>query len=539
MIKLLICDDEPYICSLLQHFINAEQLGIQRIGFAYDGNSALEIILTQQPDIVITDIKMPGMDGLSLISQVRAQGLNTRFVIVSGFGTFDYARQAMRYQVEDYLVKPIEREAVQEVMEKLCSAIKAEQESRGQMQDTLDALEHSSLVARRYFLSSILYNPAQTTGRSLEVLNREFHMDFQPGLFQMVLVNLIPLEQQMQISDSMKRIESYLRSIFRESCLECESYMEKSSILFLLNYPADAPEEMDKRLTHYFRSMFSRPEYNAFFRMVFLFSKPYSSIGDSSKAYQEAKSLLPAGILKGYNCICAAQLPAAPVPAPAAGPAEYLGNLLQSTQLSLQSALYAYFLSQKAYILAAPSSFPQLLETVAAYVAKQAGAEAAQLQAVLLQIQDGLTGCGDLTALCALAAAALFGLLEHYAQLQAREKSLPVQAARQYIAQHYTEALTLELVAAQVFLSPSYLSALFRKELKQTFNDYVTELRVKAAKNLLAQPTYTIAQVAELVGYTDAKYFSRIFTKKVGLKPVEYRRLRAADMEAGIADFQR
>ena len=124
--------------------------------------------------------------------------------------------------------------------------------------------------------------------------------------------------------------------------------------------------------------------------------------------------------------------------------------------------------------------------------------------------------------------------MENYARLSAGAKSLPVQTARQYIAQHYAEPLTVELVASEVFLSPSYFSTLFKKELKMTFNDYLTDVRISASKKLLAKPQFSIAQIGELVGYGDAKYFSRIFTKKVGLKPNEYRKLRAADMEGII-----
>jgi two-component system response regulator YesN len=107
MVKLLICDDEIKICRLILNLIDWESLGVRVVGTANDGISALRIAEAEQPDIIITDIRMPGMDGLEMIRNIRESGLATDFIIISGYRQFDYAQKAIRYGVEDYIVKPI------------------------------------------------------------------------------------------------------------------------------------------------------------------------------------------------------------------------------------------------------------------------------------------------------------------------------------------------------------------------------------------------------------------------------------------------
>ena len=118
MRKVLIIDDEPRIRRGISHCIPWERMGIEPAGEAANGVEALEIIRAKRPDVVITDIRMPDMDGLDLMAMVRKEGIPCRFIIISGFAEFEYAQRALRYGASDYILKPVDEEKLLRSIEK-------------------------------------------------------------------------------------------------------------------------------------------------------------------------------------------------------------------------------------------------------------------------------------------------------------------------------------------------------------------------------------------------------------------------------------
>src|SRR5699024_545596 len=114
MIKVLIADDEHRICKLIMKLINWEEISMDVIGTASNGIEALDLIKEKRPNIVITDIRMPGYDGLEMINRAKRENQDIEFIIVSGYSHFEYAKKAMAYGVKDYLLKPINREELLE-----------------------------------------------------------------------------------------------------------------------------------------------------------------------------------------------------------------------------------------------------------------------------------------------------------------------------------------------------------------------------------------------------------------------------------------
>ncbi len=125
MFRVLIADDEPDVCRLIGHLIEWERLGLEAAGTAENGKACLEKIREENPDLVITDIRMPGMDGLELIRQVKEEGFTCRFVIVSGYQQFEYARRALRHGVEDYLLKPVGKRELNECLGQIVEKLEA------------------------------------------------------------------------------------------------------------------------------------------------------------------------------------------------------------------------------------------------------------------------------------------------------------------------------------------------------------------------------------------------------------------------------
>ena len=128
MLKVLIADDEIKVSKLILHLVQWEELGMEVIGTVNDGVEAFELILEKQPDIVITDIRMPGMDGIELVEKATKEMESSKkvfFVIISGYSQFEYAQQAVKLGVEDYLLKPIKKKELEAVLHKILSKYNA------------------------------------------------------------------------------------------------------------------------------------------------------------------------------------------------------------------------------------------------------------------------------------------------------------------------------------------------------------------------------------------------------------------------------
>ncbi|MDO5423218.1 MAG: response regulator [Eubacteriales bacterium] len=123
MYKLMIVDDEKAMCEILAEIIAWKELGVEVVGTCKNGLEAFEKALELRPDILLTDIRMPGMSGIELIQKLTEEGLPTKFILLSAYGEFEYARQAMKYNVRHYLLKPCNEEQIQQAVSEVCSEL--------------------------------------------------------------------------------------------------------------------------------------------------------------------------------------------------------------------------------------------------------------------------------------------------------------------------------------------------------------------------------------------------------------------------------
>ena len=130
MISVLIVDDEPAVCRLLRHLIRWEELDMTLSGFVYDGQEALELLEEKKPDIVITDICMPGKSGLELIQESQCRGYDISYIIISGDREFKFAKQAISLGVEDYLLKPLKEQEVNQILYRIGNQIRKRKQKK-------------------------------------------------------------------------------------------------------------------------------------------------------------------------------------------------------------------------------------------------------------------------------------------------------------------------------------------------------------------------------------------------------------------------
>lgn len=151
MVKVVIIDDEQLVCDLLRQLIDWDGLGLELVGEAQDGLSGLQLVMTKNPDIAITDIRMPGIDGLEIIKELRHNGSQANFIVISGHKLFDYALNAIKYGVEDYILKPINKTEINNIIKKICDKLRKEKEEHTNRKNLENSLSNSNEKLRTIF----------------------------------------------------------------------------------------------------------------------------------------------------------------------------------------------------------------------------------------------------------------------------------------------------------------------------------------------------------------------------------------------------
>ena len=533
MLKVLIADDEKKVGLLIKNLIEWEKLGLAFLGLVQDGESAYDMILRNRPDIVITDIRMPKLTGLEMIERVSSAGLKVHFIVVSGYRYFEYAQRALKYGVKDYLLKPIDETELNKILEKVCE----EERQKRNLENKVETLEKNLFQSRHMLHKELMERAfAEATEKNAAVQTEETGSG--SGYFQAVALKVdrnIDRERNRQQEELImqklsERAEESLRDMITDLVVSIKSGMW---LMLLLNFKEENLERIRKSLNAMFHKMrdyisgfegceitmgcsaatgeFSR--INLMLEMSReaaerrIFGGCGTCIGEYADAQNpESASISAADIISG----CEEQLKGSI----SIFQAEELGVIIkrcfeEAGQTRLMASEY-YRLGQG------------LIETYAGLIK-----ELFQTQ-IQEEVEQWAEATGHCKSINALRKYLKDTLKEHLTQLEKRQRESerrPILQAIQHVEENYGKKILLEEIAEMSGFNATYFSEIFKKETGKNFTAFLLEVRIEAAKVLLRDTTKTIYEIAADVGYKDSKFFSQQFTKTVGIKPKEYRRL--------------
>lgn len=499
--SLLIADDEPGIIELICQLGHFGELGIEVADTCVTGREAYESIQKNSPDIVLSDIKMPGMDGIELIRKVREiQSPGPLFILISGYRHFEYARSAVSLNVMDYLLKPIDEKQLNETLEKVCRRID-QMRSQAEDRETVTALREEQkrktmdrfweLCRRgggegeRVFLSSE------------ELCNREFGTEFRPGCYQ-ILSLYSNMNAVLGQEDACSRVGAYIREAFQPIAYACY-HTDYRRVAIVLNYQAERKKAIHEAV-----------------------SVLYYSIRDLGERYGRFW-LTRNGILEHTQI---ANLPGF-------GPERLLSR---EEEASMKDALRYLRKEELAGI------FAQIHQRAGAVNNFYPGDMADWFSALGNSLEECFPE-GEKRArflenydyaylnsrTFAEVVRNIYQVLESYVEEGQKalkeKKGKPITMAVRYMMEHYSTQLSLDEVAGAVNVSGKYLSRIFPEEMGMGFNDYLTKIRLDASEKLLAETNLPVKEIAQAVGYLDEKYYSKLFKKVKGIKPTEYQRI--------------
>ncbi len=534
MFKVFLVEDEIVVREGIRNNIHWEQYGFIYAGDASDGELALPLIRQIKPDLLITDIKMPFLDGLALIELIRKELPRTKIVIISGYDDFSYAQQAIRMGVEQYLLKPIAKEKMVETLAALYNKMEAEQ----QQQEFLARFQHEAqeyeTFSRRRFFEQIV-----TGGLSvLEISEtaKKMGIDVNAPFYNIVLFSLSNAGYDKSAP------ESYTDALAAVQDEVTRFIVSRPDLLFFrLNITTYAvllkggQDDIVLRTSECTKNIHSRCA--AAGREVdwhIACGTPVSRLGAIPSCFTEASRIL------SYRYLC---------------PEEHM--------LSESSVRH---IRKNDCVEANTDNKEICQERIRNFLSSGAAEEIDRFIDQLMQ------GAGDeavsLTLFCRyLTMTVYFAAMEYLDSIGCRTDSFwpsdlrpndnvstPEEArhyARQiigqaielrdseskkqqrdlltqaigYIDKHYpNESISLDSVAREVNISPNYFSAMFSQEVGQTFVEYLTGKRIGEAKRMLRQTDKRSSEIAFSVGYKDPHYFSFVFKKVSGCTPSEYRR---------------
>lgn len=250
MLKVLIADDEEKICQLIIKLINWEEMGLKIAATASNGIEALEQAEICKPEILITDIRMPGIDGMELIRKVKEKLPDTEIIIISGYRHFEYAQTAIRYGVRNYLLKPIKKEELRDILQKIADIYREKNEQLNFEERVRLALKNDAGKLRTSFISRMIYGDRERENIiSLKELNNQYHFHFREGVFQVAAIKFDHVNHNDScISFLADKAAGLALQYLEPVCFDHEVYAEFSTFYLLLNFGEEESKNVRKNV---------------------------------------------------------------------------------------------------------------------------------------------------------------------------------------------------------------------------------------------------------------------------------------------------
>ncbi len=517
MFKILIVDDEKThrkgLIKLL-YTLYPEDMFLE----ADSGEQALETLELLDCDIVITDIRMPGMNGLELLQLIRKSSEDTAVIFLSGYEEFSYAKEAIKYGAKDYLLKPVEVAEVKKCLDQVRSEISFQREKNASHESMKSHLKETEIVYMEYLMQQFVRN---TAFEKKERIRDIFPIE-QPGYFFLCDIKLQ--------SEGSLNIPEFRMTI--KSCLAASSYSfpgEQKNLYTVL--VLDQSKGSRSFFNHISSLLHKRLPGCSF---AFYISGWHENMYEEGPAaYQEAVKLWKYRFYElGNFCdwdLLKEKLDGDPgnFSVLSEKAAEYIkqNHILSAFQLIKEAVSNA---SQT--LLPPPERLLRSVMLLLFQVVKELDPMlSSELKSTVDETLNRLYHSETLSVLLRSVYSFLLSLGKD-ANFQKEVKGVHVmEHCCEYLQKHYMEEITLETVAEKYYFNPSYFSTLFKNYSGTSFSSYLTELRMKKAKELLASTDDKVKEIAVKAGYRDPNYFIRAFKKFYGYTPDEYRRLKAKD----------
>jgi two-component system response regulator YesN len=535
MYKVIIVDDEILARVGIKSLIPWHEHGIELVGECENGKQAYDMAKELLPDIIITDVKMPVMNGIELIKALKAEGMNFKFIMLSSYDDFEFVKEAMRLGAEDYILKlQVEPEELLKVLNNIFNKIEQERTEKNRNIHIKKQIHDDISVLKGKFLKDLICG---------NVFNEhDIEKSFKAYNIALPQTNLICLV--IRIED-MDMYHNYTKDDIYMLKSTVINIIEEISLNYGTGYVCDSEPDLYKVVCSVRIDDSASSLYNSICQMAkdlkeFLkhsmnltvsigVSDIHMKYSDISRAYREAREAID----NSFTYLAGSTIAYSDVKSPSS---DHIGIPLEEELNELESSLKNYSLSgiQKAF----DSLIRRVIQSNNVSKKYMNGICHILIFVVNVFIKNNnlspeeiwgkdenpydqvsrLKNLNDFIGWIKKINDSIITIIN-----QENESNVIILRAKQFINKNFCNNISLEVVSEHIGLSPSYFSSLFSRATGESFIDYVTNLRINLAKQLLKSSKYKIYEISEMVGYDNTHYFSRIFKKNVGVSPLDFK----------------
>ena len=534
MLRVFLAEDETIIRETLRDTVPWARCGYTFVGEAGDGELALPLIQQTRPDVLITDIRMPFMDGLALSKLVLQEFPQMKVIILSGYDDFEYAQTAIGLGVERYLLKPITKSTLMKVLEEVREKIQGERAQQNYLAQFRQEAQDYEQYARRRFLERVV--AGQLSVQEIYEQAEKLDLDLRAKSYNLALVSAMP--ESGSASKSYSEPGARIRDGMVAHFLKHPEYIlfrwNLTSFAVLLLERQENMEAIMVRCIRKVQELYQTfgPELNWYVAM----GTPTQRLSALPGCFEEVSRLWAYRHILPEQHILTAQTvksltgtgsdhDLSGLDMNKVNPAMLTGVLQNASAQEIPSFVDEYTHSLEDALESGP--FCQYLMLSARFTATQFVENLGMEQREYLGNLSCLGMVGQQISIDDLKRY-LSDILLQAIRLRDRvtgsQYNVQLKQAIRYIDEHYrSEDISLNRVAKEVDLSPNYLSAVFSQEMGTTFVEYLTAKRMEKARELLRSSDLRSGEIAAAVGYKDSHYFSFLFKKTQGCTPRDYR----------------
>ncbi|MGG1597452.1 response regulator [Paenibacillus naphthalenovorans] len=526
MINVLIADDEILVRIGLKTIIPWEENGFRLVGEASDGNEALAVMERTPCDIVLTDIRMPGCDGLELIERIKEKYPGAKCLILSSHNDFEYVQKALRLGAVDYILK-----LAMEPEELLAKLIRLKEE--------IEAQRVSASAATRLEMQAHLYGKEVKEKRMRDLLTKqctpgeiratfeEFHIPPFTPPYRIVNLQLDAYEEVLEENNfqSEKLLSYTVANILTEILRKYDEgelvEIEGGRFAVITDYmEADMLLEMQEAVRTFLKLSVSVG-----------YSDSLMSTDELHTGYLQAKTALEHRFYRGMGGIIAFDSLHYASPLETHVPwtqAQWIQLIEKQDEAGVLALLDRWTDSLRE----GPFRSPDMLREEWVELVHIFGHGLRPLKGDLYAVPPyrnryplhAVRQIETLEELYTWFCGWTGGYFQYYKTLATQQWRPEIAAVVRRIREHYNEPLKVSELAKEIGFTENYLSVLFKRETGETIMDFITRIRMDKARELLKNQHYKVYEIAEKVGYTDTNYFSKLFKKVEGIHPLEYRK---------------
>lgn len=511
MFKVLLADDERIIREGMARAIRWDRYGTVLQGVSANGREAYAKIAADPPDIVIADIKMPVMDGLELLRQVKAGYPDVEFIMLSGYGEFEYAAQAMAHGVEHYLLKPCGESKVGRALTQVVEKLRRRQERAAYLRQVEESFERVLPQVKEQFVKDFV------TSRRMSRQEFSFYWSLLGLGTEPRRVRLLLMRLEGEFSfERLIALKSLAERVFEGGEIQLGTTFGEHVLMLVQDAEAEAFVARARRINEAFQEYYGGAA-------TIALSDP-GALFEAHALFQQTRDLLEYRFYTGGGSVITPEDVGGGQQLDLDLDDDRIGALVRSGNVeAVGESIDAFFKRLAAAPVEAAMAKTYCLELFTEIVRQSPAEEMADH----LKELAALAAVDTLEAMRARVREVAVSIAQSRYQSNVQQHSRQIEAVIAAIESHLEKKeLSLRWLAKKLlYMNEDYLGKLFRQETGERFSEYVSRRRVEKAKELLAaDPNLRVYEVAERVGFGDnPQYFSQVFRKYAGCSPTEYR----------------